>query len=782
MLALLATLATVASLQSISISIGGKQREDSVKEAQRRARIDSLRKVAARRDSIRRAKRKIPITPEILATAFKDSLARQMLERSRTARTEQDSLLLAYDAKVLEDMRVGMGLGSFGRKRLLFGMQRAARVQWVRNKALLIDVLGARRGSGVVGPKGEAEIDIGDADWSNVPVPYFPGRETLWFGETGRAKLNIEDDEVRHPLTNGAEAYYTYQTGDTARITLPGDRVVRLRELKVRPRKVDWNVVVGSVWFEVETGRLVRAAYRMAEPLDIWAFVDEVEDEDDVPGWVKGAMNPMKGAIDAVTIEYGLMEGRFWLPRSQILEGKAQAGFFHFPFQMEQRFEYESVNGMDSVVIPQLAIDDTARDSASIKARRERYALECKDKTAVRRRISRPDSGSDVIRIVTIPCDTLALAKSNALPPSLYTSPEDLMPSGERDALMNAALSLGAQAEFGAPRPPRLHYGLSMSRYNRVEGFSTGLSAEQSFGAGYSWKLTSRLGVADLWPNVELLLSRSNGRDRISLGAFRRLTAANEWGDPLSVGSSISGVLFGRDEGFYYRSSGLELIGGPDGVNSDRTALNWRLFAEHHGGATSETDFSLTGSLGGRKIDDIFPLEDRVYGLQVRHRASLGLNPRGFRLLSDLRVEGAVGDFDYSRAALDLTMSRALGRSIDGSLTLSGGTSGGMLPPERAWYLGGLQSIRGQAAGAAVGNAYWMSHLEFGGPSTGFRPIIFGDIGWAGDRTLWRHPGRPLSGVGVGASILDGMIRFDLARGIYPEKAVRAGLYLEGRF
>jgi hypothetical protein len=62
------------------------------------------------------------------------------------------------------------------------------------------------------------------------------------------------------------------------------------------------------------------------------------------------------------------------------------------------------------------------------------------------------------------------------------------------------------------------------------------------------------------------------------------------------------------------------------------------------------------------------------------------------------------------------------------------------------------------------------------------RPVLFGDLGWAGDRTRWRDIGQPVSGVGVGTSVLDGLVRFDVARGIYPEKAWRVNAYLDARF
>lgn len=140
------------------------------------------------------------------------------------------------------------------------------------------------------------------------------------------------------------------------------------------------------------------------------------------------------------------------------------------------------------------------------------------------------------------------------------------------------------------------------------------------------------------------------------------------------------------------------------------------------------------------------------------------------------------GTLDYVRGMFDATVSHGLGSKLDGAVTLAAGSSAGTLPIQRAWFLGGSQSVRGQAAGAAIGNAFWMSRVELGLGSIGARPVVFYDVGWAGDRKDFSSPGRPISGAGVGASFLDGLVRFDVARGIYPEKKVRANLYVEARF
>ena len=75
-----------------------------------------------------------------------------------------------------------------------------------------------------------------------------------------------------------------------------------------------------------------------------------------------------------------------------------------------------------------------------------------------------------------------------------------------------------------------------------------------------------------------------------------------------------------------------------------------------------------------------------------------------------------------------------------------------------------------------------MGRAEPGTSAVGFKPVVFYDVGWAGEREDWGSQARPISGFGVGASMLDGLVRFDVARGIYPEKKIRANLYVEARF
>jgi hemolysin activation/secretion protein len=167
----------------------------------------------------------------------------------------------------------------------------------------------------------------------------------------------------------------------------------------------------------------------------------------------------------------------------------------------------------------------------------------------------------------------------------------------------------------------------------------------------------------------------------------------------------------------------------------------------------------------------------------MRWRHDTGLDPHRLRSATDLRLEGAAGDSTYGRAAMDVSLSTGLPLSLAAALTLSGGTSVGHLPPQRRWFLGGAYTVRGQSPDTVQsGNAYWLTRAEFGVDRSAYRYMLFGDLGWTGNRAAFRDVGRPMSGVGLGLSMMDGLIRIDMARGLYPRKQNRVSAYLNARF
>ena len=800
----------------------GQAKADSAADSTRRA-VVQVSVTGRKRGDREREARRAPVTAEHMATAYRTPAARLMLERARTSRMQQDSALQAYEATAYLRVSAGMGISKIGRDRLIFRHENVTNVKWNRDVGAWIDVKGARTVIPIA-PKEVQEEEAAEPldDGDMMSIPYYPGQEPLFaFSSNGVVRAQVDERELVHPLAEGAEAYYTYIAGDSMSFRLPDGKVVRLRELQVRPRQPKWNVAVGSLWFDVASGQLVRAAYRLAEPIDIWAQVkaEDPEDYEDIPVWVRPMLTPMRAQVSAIAVEYGLYQGRFWLPRLRLAEGHAQVSFMRVPFKFEQSYKYASVNAV--LPLPEIRVadmyappDSLSPDEAerwrvmidSIKAdpeklerwrdsvfsvradrrRAERDSVKRGLKVAVgcdstgTRMMTRRNQNANLKVAVRVPCDVQALANSPELPKSIYDDGEEIFGSAERDALIKEALAMGAQPPMSIGAiPPTISWGLEFTRFNRVEGVSTGALVEQKLGGGYTARLLGRIGFADLEPNAELSVSRTNLTRTITLRGYNRLVSANDWGNPLAFGSSLSALLFGRDEGFYYRATGAELEWTREKPTGAR--FSWRLFAEQQRTAKKELD----RVLGPAFIANVEARTGGYAGLATRFTHTKGLDPNGFRMFTDARMEGAVSDSAsavYGRGALDLTLSRGIGR-LAAALTTSGGSSVGPLPAQRRWFLGGAHTVRGQRADTSLsGDAYWLARLEVGTAVQGFRPVMFGDIGWTGPRELWRDVSRPMSGVGIGASALDGLIRLDLARGIYPEKLTRLYLYVDAKF
>lgn len=776
---------TAALLLALQVSVNVERQRDSV-QGQVSVRLPSTPKVE--------------VTEAMRRSAFRDPMARELLLKARAARLVQDSTLYSYDVKSYQRVSVGMALRETARDRLMFRTENASRVRWQRGVGARIEVLGARTAVPIVQGIRDAEEDLEDEpDLDDMfAIPYYPGMDELWlFRMVGSSE---EGNVLIHPIAEGSEAYFTFAIGDSVRVDLPDGTSLSLRELRVIPREARWNLLVGSLWFEVSRANLVRAVLRFSAPMNIWevAKKEEPDFDEDVPAFVKPIMTPMRADLTALTIEYGLHEQRFWLPRVQGAEFWARVGLMRMPIKVEQRYRYESVNAFDSLTaiptVPRFDYDslrDSLRgaglDSAAVRrAVRERYRLrdstqkadraaQCATKGSYTTYQSRYEEARLALA-VEVPCDRDKLWHSPELPPSIYDAGEELFGATEREELLKA-LDFGLQPAWGVQRPT-FEYGLSFTRFNRIEGLSSGVASELALGKGYTAGLTARASLADAQLNGEFGLSRSNGRRVVRGTVYRRLVPSHDFGDPYTVGASLDALLFGRDEGFYHRAWGVEL----SGARPLRGGLEWRLFGEEQWSADVESRWSLFGGANDPSLGpNVVAERGRIAGAALRWRGSRGLDPAGWRLQGDVRLEGAGGDFEYARGLIETTVSRGLGRAA-ASVTAAVGTSTGDLPSQRHFFLGGLHSVRGQEPGTGVGEAFWMGRLEIGTNVAAARPVIFGDLGWAGPRDGWGRDQRPMAGVGAGVSFLDGMIRVDLARGIYPEWNTRFGLYFEARF
>ncbi len=752
-----------------------------------------------------------PATVAAESDAFPDSATRALFQLARRARETQDSTLRGYDAKTQSRITVKLGTSMLKRNGLLFRIENVAKVQWRRGQGMWIEPLAHR----TTVPMEESGYFYGVAA-SLIPVPYFPGREQLWMpgSDQGIVRTEVAVDGVDgflHPLARGSEAFYRYRLGDSLRIRLPSGDGITLRELKVLARKPEWRRFVGSFWIDTRSGALVRAAYRLSAPLEVWNEVladaqrsvtdtnrsatpewkqrvtdgNPLDKADAPPALIRAIVNPLRFDISLVTVEYALYEGKFWLPRVNRAEGLSQAMFMRIPITVEESYQYDDVDG--TAPLPPLPADTTAQGIAArepaqrrtIRAERRKARIaECTASGGTYTRIETRNEGA--LRYgVRLPCDSTALATSTELPTSPYDPNEAVFSQRDADALASS-LGLGLQASFG-PQPLRYDFGITQQRYNRIEGFSIGGEVQWPLGAGYTASGAARIGVADWQPNAEVRLARSNGRTTVQGALFRRLSYTNDFGNPLSVGSSLATLLYGRDEGFYYRTLGGELTWAKQRTNGQ---LTWRAFGERHDDARKRWNFNVANAFSGDRemLDNIVAQGGTIGGGAMQWQSTYGLDPRGWQVATDMRAEAAGGSFNYARGLSEVTVSRPLFWKLSFGQTASAGIASDHVPLQRQFYMGGLRTVRGQIAGSRIGDSYWLSRSELGYGSSAARRTLFLDLGWAGRRAEFSNPGRPLAGYGFGASFIDGLIRTDISRGIFPRKGMRFDISLGARF
>ena len=129
-----------------------------------------------------------------------------------------------------ERITAKLGIGQRGPERVIFRQESAFRVQWQESVGARVELTGARVGLPVAPASEEREALEGSlTEVGMTPVPYFPGQESFGLGSR-LAEAEVDDRRMVQPIAEGAEAYYTYASGDSMKWTLPDGRTVSLRE------------------------------------------------------------------------------------------------------------------------------------------------------------------------------------------------------------------------------------------------------------------------------------------------------------------------------------------------------------------------------------------------------------------------------------------------------------------------------------------------------------------------------------------------------------------------
>lgn len=702
-------------------------------------------------------------TPAVAdSNAYLDPTARQLVAAARARRETIDRSITAYRVTMRE--RIGAGVRALRRDRMLYRRELVLRIDWRRDAIGRIDVIGARQAIPAVKPQLELPEDLrGDAtDYAFDPAD---DRLTIGFGRTededsASRRRNVQ---LGHPLAPGSEANYRFATGDSSVIVFPDGRTIVLRELRVMPRRVEFELMTGSLWIDEKTHGVVRALFRPARPFDLEEDGDE-DDVEDVPGFVK----PIRVEVRFISIDYGLWDGRWWLPRLIAFEGVGTAGsWLQMPMRYERLYEEYEVTG----------------DTASRRAPRPPRARAAADSTAWARCRAEGDSlgircecrNGECLRFtVHIPTDTAALLGNAALPPPFAGMGDTMFSAGEARELTQG-LSRLPQAPWQVHlRPPR--WGLA--RYNRVEGLALGAKGELDLGR-LQLDGTARLALADGEPDVEAGVRREARTARLRLAAYRRLNGVEPDANSLGFGNSLSALLLGRDDGNYFRSAGVQVTVDPAVTASQSFSV--RVYAERQRGAVKQTDFSFPHVLHDDHVfrPNVSADSADQLGAAVTLRAQRGFDPAAARWSTEVSLDGGAGTFGFGRASATLRMTAPVTSQVAAAVELAAGTSAGRVPVQSRWYLGGPNTLRGYGGGTISGDAFWRARVEVANSYPAARVALFCDVGRAAGREQLSLA-RPLIGAGIGASFLDGLMRIDLARALRSPKGWRLDFYMDG--
>lgn len=708
----------------------------------------------------------LPAVAQVPVDSYADAASQSLVERARERRGLVDRSISSY--RTLSTERVSVGYRLLRRDRLLFRRETAARVHWQRDSVIDIEVLGAREVVPVAQGKVQVPEDLGDY----MPHIAFDPLDSEFL-------FRMDTTSIRHPLASGSERDYRFAAGDSSVIRLPDGREVRLRELRITPRRRDPHLIAGSFWIDLDTHAVVRAGFRLARP---WNLGDDADDDDDdVPGFLRS----VRADLSHFAVEYGLWELRWWLPRYLTVEGVVEFGRFgSMPMQYERSYaDYDVTADANIRPVPRdtvgagcrgrfsLSVNVGGSDTARVRRTRERVA----------QRNSRGDAEPTCSRgyRVTVPDSLETLLASEHLPESIWGE-SVLLTQRELEELAELVDDL-PHAAWQVGRP-RLDWGLGgagLARYNRIEGLGVGARGTVDLGRAQA-TLEGSYGIADQQPKGLVELGFHGPSRELHLSGYRALRATDESLRPFGVMHSLNALLFGRDDGQYYRALGAALSIAPPAA-----ARQWyaaRLYAEQQRAVYKNTDWSLPHLFNSEREFRGNIVADRAtqYGTELTLRAQHGDNPSALRFGAEMAVRAETGTFEFVRPAL--TVYTALPPVAGLALALEGaaGTTVETSPVQSHWYLGGTPTLRGYHSGVLSGPGFWRGRAELATPTPVVRLALFSDVGWAGAATTDAfRAAKPLVSAGAGVSLLDGILRLDVARALRPPTGWRLHLYLD---
>ncbi len=708
---------------------------------------------------------------------YLDSTAERLVEGLIKARRGYPAID-AYTATVRERMRVD--IATRGRNRKLLGGEFAARVRWSRDGRTLVKVLGSRFRTPSTGPAGQPELLLGSSVRRMNPLRD-PFRESL-------LPVDTQTGQIESPLGEARKRYYQYRTSDSLTIALMDGRTVTAIKVEALPRLYSIHLVKAMLWIDAESHDLVRVAWRLAKAADSelkWGLRREgsfqvglwLPKRDSTPpkegkgtrflNWSFNRIaGPVRMDVASVVVDYALWEMRYWLPRrvewhgymeigDRLRGGPEQLPVYPYAYDWTYRVEDIQTGAKTLAEVARLAeetVKEWTEEGDSVARGEPERKGPFVDSRAGIPEIKGASPGERLVEIWS--SDRAALHKSADLPSPLSNPyPENAsggsdagygdllasLPRGEPLATVDADLpEAGAISETShwLLDPPLVTP--SLIGYNSYVGFSAGARLQRRERWGVA-ALTLRAGHRALEPEAELQAIWDHPALDLEAALYRRIRGAAVWEQARWGDTDAGEVSFGADSMGFFLATGGEIEFRPSTEDGRQRYL--QLFAEE------------------RRMLVLGNTERRV-GFRAAWIPWWGENS-----VSELgggarfTLYGAAGSAPQVRATATATLVAPLIGHLAGGFEVGGAYTLGSPASSDLWRLGASGYwLRGYGASALSGRSAARARADLSYPVRFLRPAIFADWARAGGQEAWS--------AGAGISLNNGLIRFDLARGL----------------
>ena len=706
---------------------------------------------------------------------FSDAATAELYARARVRHIRQDSLVKDYTAIVDTRVEAAGGRSRFSRLTTLLVRETVARVTWRRPNDLKVDALGARAAAPVfrmvAGMSGDAareferEREFAEPEWFDRPwfIPRALGDSVRLMGLPDRAAL--------HPLATRATDHYRFAITDSVLISVPG-RDVRAAKMRVEPKELAPSVVAGDMWIDQETGDVVRLMVVFVGEY-LWEEPDGETPEDSAAARKENRMANRLLSVEA-DIEYALIENRYWLPYRQILALTVDIPWFinaTIPIRFISNFRNYEVNTDPSI---HFAVSLDSARSESGRRRTETRLRVSEGKSGEESGNSRERSKNGYFRtglwkggrweMEIPPADTL-LSYSWDTEFKIALDPEE--ERHFRESLVSLAK---LSEELPAAWVGRSRHGLAWERFsdivrfNRVQGVSFGLGYQVRPPFAFTTvHAAARFGIGDLRPMASLAWRRNGPGGFFSVTAYRDVQEFEPWTSGQSMGNSLNSVIAGHDDADYHLASGGRIsYQWNEGVFRD---FEFTARVERHRSMTTQVSAPVPGIWGSGAFRPNSAVEEGTY-FRATVTRPISFGPANVLTGGDLlRGDSLLSVRLWTAASLPFGVFRRTG-----TLTLRAGTARGDALPQMAFRVGGPQTVRGHEYGGRMGRDFWSAQLDFAVAKSPFwAPVVFFDVGDT-------FTADPMLGIGAGLSLVNGMLRFNLSKGLSPSNDFRFDL------